>query len=99
MFRLFKPLLLASVVAGGLVFSDARPASADEYWNSYWSWYDNSYRPYYYRRHRNYYRDYDYDDYRRHRSYYRRPYDRRGYYYRRPSGGSIQLGPLQLNWR
>jgi hypothetical protein len=25
------------------------PAQADDYWDGYWGWYDNTYRPYYYR--------------------------------------------------
>jgi hypothetical protein len=24
------------------------PVQADDYWNGYWGWYDNTYRPYYY---------------------------------------------------
>ncbi len=97
MFRLLKPCVIAGLLAGGLMFTDVRPAEADEYWESYWSWYDGTYRPYYYRHHRQYDRDYDWDDHRHYRSY-REPYDGR-HYHGRPSGGSIRLGPLQLNWR
>jgi hypothetical protein len=35
---------------GTLALSSVPQASqADDYWDGYWSWYDGSYRPYYYR--------------------------------------------------
>lgn len=97
MYRLAKPLLLASIVAGGLMLGGVQQASADDYWQSYWTWYDGTYRPYYHRHYRQQYRDYDYDHDYRHRSYYQRPPYR--HYDDRPSGGGLHLGPLHLHWR
>ena len=47
--------LLASAALGlaALVVSPA-PAQADDYWDGYWGWYDNTYRPYYYRQYSRY---------------------------------------------
>jgi hypothetical protein len=46
--RLLMTLLLGTVL--GLSFVVPAPAGAqDDYWNNHWSWYDNTYRPYYYR--------------------------------------------------
>ena len=98
MYRLAKPLLLASIVAGGLMLGDVKQASADDYWQSYWSWYDGTYRPYYHRHYRQHYRGYDdHDDHNDYRYYQRRPYYR--HHDDRPSGGGVHLGPLHIHWR
>jgi hypothetical protein len=48
MSRLIRGLLLATVAAVPLAVQ--QPAAAqDDYWTSHWNWYDNTYRPYYYR--------------------------------------------------
>jgi hypothetical protein len=44
---LITTLLLGSVLSLAFVFP--APAQADDYWDNHWSWYDNTYRPYYYR--------------------------------------------------
>ncbi len=94
MYRLFRPLLLGCVVAGGLMLGGVQQATADDYWQSYWTWYDGTYRPYYHRYYRQQY--YDHDVY-RHRSYYQRsPYGRP---YDRGPGGGVHLGPLHIHWR
>jgi hypothetical protein len=45
---LFVTLLVGMVL--GLSLIAPAPASAqDDYWTNHWNWYDNTYRPYYYR--------------------------------------------------
>lgn len=93
----FVKTTLWSLLAG-LMLSIAPATEApaqDRYWNQYWGWYDNDYRPYQYRnyyRNRDRYRDDRYYD----RGYYRSP-TRERYYYRQPQG-QIRVGPFGLNW-
>jgi hypothetical protein len=46
--------LFVGAVVGGAYFLPSTPAKADDYWANHWNWYDNTYRPYYYRNY-NYY--------------------------------------------
>jgi len=39
--------LLSVVVGASLLALVPASTDADDYWNSYWGWYDNTYRPYY----------------------------------------------------
>ena len=41
--------LLATALGLSLLAIGPQPAQADDYWDGYWGWYDNTYRPYYYR--------------------------------------------------
>ena len=74
-------LLLGAVMGLPLVMP-APVAADDDYWDNHWSWYDNTYRPYYYRGGRNsYYRpqysnNYGYGGY---NSYYGPGYNNSGY--------------------
>ena len=47
MSKLIRVLLLAAAIVVPLVAVGV--ASADDYWTNHWNWYDNTYRPYYYR--------------------------------------------------
>jgi hypothetical protein len=50
MTALLRSLLLGAVAWFGLMAVTPAPqAQADEYWDGYWGWYDNTYRPYTYR--------------------------------------------------
>lgn len=92
-------LLLAIPVSGMTSTAEAAPRDWDhhhrdhnDYWNRHWQWYNRSYRPYYNRQYQRYYvpgRTYYYTN---PGSYYYSPYHR-------PSGGSINVGPLHLHWR
>jgi|SRR4051794_29002895 len=45
---LITPLLAGALLALSMIVP--APVSAqDDYWTSHWNWYDNTYRPYYYR--------------------------------------------------
>jgi hypothetical protein len=44
---MIKALLLGTVLS--LSFAFPGKSKEDDYWNNHWSWYDNTYRPYYYR--------------------------------------------------
>jgi hypothetical protein len=46
---LLRTLFVAAVVGLSLLSPAPRSAQADDYWTSHWNWYDNTYRPYYYR--------------------------------------------------
>jgi hypothetical protein len=46
--QFLKIALLLAVIGGGLAVTPAA-SQAQDYWNSYWGWYDNTYRPYYHR--------------------------------------------------
>lgn len=108
MFRYFRVPLIAIAAVVALATFEPATTQADVYWDGYWGWYNNDYRPYYHRRHyRNYYDDsnynryyrgYDYEPY-----YYGRPDYDRGYYYNRHSlrgrHNSIDVGPLHIDWR
>jgi len=45
--RFLFGLLITSAVGVGSFALAPSTAKADDYWNSYWSWNDNAYRPYY----------------------------------------------------
>jgi hypothetical protein len=50
MTALLRSLLLGALVWIGLfAILPAPQAQADDYWDGYWGWYDNTYRPYTYR--------------------------------------------------
>jgi hypothetical protein len=96
--RILILALLLAVIGGGLTFAPA--SHAQDYWNNYWGWYDNTYRPYYHRYTYRPYADYGYlqpsyggyYDY----GYAPRYYDYGGY---RPYGGQVQVGPFSFGWR
>lgn len=50
--RLLRTFLVAAVIGCSLLSPGSQSAQADDYWANHWNWYDNTYRPYYYR---NYY--------------------------------------------
>jgi len=79
-----RALLLTGAMAVAAFIALAGQASADDYWNRHWHWYDNNYSPYY---HGNYLRSGRYDDGRLNngRVYqYQQPYytTQPNYYYR-----------------
>jgi len=41
--------LVGSVLALMLALTPSPAAGQDNYWTNHWNWYDNTYRPYYYR--------------------------------------------------
>ena len=98
--RYLRIVLMLVVLGGALAFSPAASEGQD-YWNSYWGWYDRSYRPYYNRRYR-----YDYG-YRGYPRYYSYPYYGGGYRYGYPYYGGyygyypnqVQIGPFGIGWR
>ena len=84
--RSLKAILLATVV-GASLFCIASPAEArNRYWKRHWGWYNNTYRPYYYRNYGYGYRpgNYGYG--------YSRPYGYYGNYYGRNRIGVGGLG-------
>jgi hypothetical protein len=113
MTRYVLVFVFLAMIAGAFAAAP-QPAQADDYWNNYWGWYDNSYRPFYSRSNRYDYRpygsyyggyysgqpNYGYDNY-----YYRNAPD----YYYSPNygygsgygygGGQVQVGPLRFGWR
>jgi hypothetical protein len=96
--RLIGKLMLGLMLGASLWSFSAAPAKADDYWNRHWGWYDNSYRPYYYR-HRYAPPAYGYG-YQYGPTYYGPGpgrYRQRTYYYSRP-GGAVQIGPLNFGW-
>ncbi|MHB0958548.1 MAG: hypothetical protein ACYC6N_08785 [Pirellulaceae bacterium] len=104
MSRILKTILWSGLAALSLtIVTPVDSQAADRYWQNYWRWYDNDYRPYY---HRYNARRFDYDrDYRPDwdRGYYGNPRTARQYRYRPdyqyqvPRGG-VDIGPLQLWW-
>lgn len=94
---LFGKLLLGAVLATSLWTASPTPAKADDYWNRHWGWYDNTYRPYYYRqRYRGPAYGYGYQygpAYGPAPGYYYGP--RTNYY--GPSAG-VRVGPLHFGW-
>ena len=103
----FRILMLSLLVGTSLAVVGPSSAKADEYWDGYWGWYDNTYRPYTYRQYNYYPRDYyyggPYSGYGR--SYYSYPPARYyggpnvGVYDYAPRGGSVQVGPMRFGWR
>jgi len=49
-----RTLIAAAVLGLAMLVLSPAPAQADEYWDGYWGWYDNTYRPYYYRQYSRY---------------------------------------------
>ncbi|MGQ0634147.1 MAG: hypothetical protein ACT4QC_06040 [Planctomycetaceae bacterium] len=100
--KLLRTLVLGTVCGGSLLLATPEPARADRYWRNHWSWYDNTYRPYYQRRYYGspYYRGYYYNPPSAYYGspYYGNPYYGNHYYYGPPSGGGVQIGPLQFGW-
>ena len=107
-----KKLLLSVVLGASLTAIAPTSVKADDYWDGYWNWYDNSYRPYYYRQQRYpndyYYSNRYYDGYYGD-GYYGNRYSPRTRYYGTPNygyqqqyyggGNSVQVGPLRFGWR
>jgi hypothetical protein len=99
--RLLLNLAIAASLGIGSIMLMPSSVKADDYWDGYWSWYDGSYRPYYYRR--SYgpsYGYYPYDGYygrRYYGNYYGTP--RFGYRDFRGGGGQVRVGPLRFGWR
>jgi hypothetical protein len=100
--RIIYTLVITACLAAGWGSVAPPAAQADDYWDGYWSWYDGSYRPYYYRQ-RYYGPSYGSNPY---GSYYGSPYY--GNYYGTPrigyqdfpgSGGAVRVGPLRFGWR
>jgi hypothetical protein len=103
-------LTLITTAVLGLTLAAPSPtkvAADDDYWDGYWSWYDNTYRPYYYRQYRGRPRWNDGTVYDR----WDGRYDGRYYYpstryygtprfgYREvPGGGQVRVGPLRFGW-
>jgi len=90
--------LLAAAIVGSLLSVAPAPVQADDYWNGYWGWYDNTYTPGYgrYYSSRPYYGG----------AYYSQPYD--GSYYGVPGAGvqvygagrgAVNVGPVRFGWR
>jgi hypothetical protein len=107
---LFRTLLVSTLLGLSLVALSPSSSQADDYWDGYWGWYDNTYRPYYYRQY--YYAPrYDYygPAYPSYGYYDRYPgYRYRGNYYGTPNfgyrdfgggGGQVRVGPLRFGWR
>lgn len=108
-----RTLLLSAVVAISLVAVAPSNVRGDDYWNGYWSWYDNTYRPYYYRQY--YYgpgygvRSYSYYGPGYYGNYYAPGYSPYyGPYYGTPrfgyapgsyGGGAVRVGPMRFGWR
>lgn len=44
-----RNVVIAAVLGTSFLAFAPAPAQADDYWDGYWGWYDNTYRPYYYR--------------------------------------------------
>jgi hypothetical protein len=104
-----RKIMLMCVLGVAAFIASPTTTVADDYWDSYWSWYDGTYRPYYYRQN-------TYPDYRGYRyyddgGYYAYPRSR---YYGTPNygyrdygrgrnymgqRGSVQVGPLRFGWR
>lgn len=80
MFKLMRSLLLTGTVLATAGFALPDTTHAQDYWDGYWGWYDNTYRPYTNR----YYRGYNRRPYRNfNRGYYNRGYNwDNDYYYR-----------------
>jgi hypothetical protein len=102
-----------SCLATLALVSAPQTTQADDYWDGYWSWYDGSYRPYYYRqgyyapRYSYGYPGYGYG-YPRDGYYYGGPRYYGGNYYGTPNvgyrefrggGGQVRVGPLRFGWR
>jgi hypothetical protein len=111
MHKLSCSLLLVSIMGIACLAIAPQPAQAQDYWTNHWAWYDNVYRPYYYR---SYYSSpgfysgpsYSYGPgYAYGPGYYGTPY--RSYYgapgvgYGRMYGGrqAVNVGPLTFGWR
>jgi len=94
-------LAIAACLGAGWVGITPATAQADDYWDGYWSWYDGSYRPYYYRqRYYEPYGYYPYDGYYSPRSYGNYYGTQRfGYRDYQGSGGQVRVGPLRFGWR
>lgn len=103
-----KRTLLIGCTAAMLHFAmPAEEVQAQNYWNNYWGWHNNTYRPYYrqrygYGNYNNYnrgwssgYRGYSYPNY-GYGSGYGGYGGYGGGYYR---GNSVQVGPLRFFWR
>jgi hypothetical protein len=109
-------LTLATAVTLGAMSLTLSPAkaAADEYWDGYWGWYDNTYSPYYTRRY--YSEPYSYGPYNYGPSYGSYPggayYSGRPRYYGGdyygtpnfgyrdyPGAGQVRVGPLRFGWR
>jgi hypothetical protein len=96
-----RNLFLGVVLAIPLSIAGTSSVKADDYWDGYWSWYDNTYRPYYYRQYRSpdmYYdgRYYDGRYYYPQTRYYGTP--RFGYRENYPGRGEVRVGPLRFGW-
>lgn len=111
MYGWIKTLLMAAVVCATVQFAAPEVEAASQYWDGYWSWYDNDYRSYYNQRYRT--RSYPYQHYNRYnngrdyRAYYRDGYNTYDGYGRGNIGrhttpyphNSAQIGPLHFDWR
>lgn len=116
MLSLLRSVLIIAVLGAGASVFAPEPGQADDgYWKNYWRWYDNDYRPHYYRQ----YRDYGYrnDPYYGNRfgdspstyGYYGDRYDRNRYYDRdrydrdyyrdRDRRNSVNINGLRFEWR
>lgn len=100
--------LLAAAIVGPLLSVAPAPVQADDYWNGYWGWYDNTYAPgygRYYTYSRPYYGGTYYSS-----PYYSSPYYSAPYYgpsyYGVPGAGvqvygrraAVNVGPVRFGW-
>jgi hypothetical protein len=113
--RILRSLLLASVAAVSLGAIAPAPVQAQDYWSNHWNWYDNTYRPYYYRSYYSnpgYYSAPGYSNYGpgyspgyygqgTYGTPYRNYYGTGGVGYGRTYGGgqAINVGPMTFGWR
>jgi len=104
--------LLAAAIVGSLLSFAPAPVQADDYWNGYWGWYDNTYTPSYGRYYSSrpvyggaYYSQPYYGGAYYSQPYYSQPYY--GNYYGVPGAGvqvygtgrAVNVGPVRFGWR
>jgi hypothetical protein len=104
--------LLAAAIVGSLLSIAPAPVQADDYWNGYWGWYDNTYTPGYGRYYSSrpvyggaYYSQPYYGGAYYSQPYYSQPYY--GNYYGVPGAGvqvygvgrAVNVGPVRFGWR
>jgi hypothetical protein len=108
-----KSLIFLALCGGAWNLLPAREAQADDYWDGYWQWYDQSYRPYQQRVYSSY-PAYGYGTpyyaptygygYGAPRVYYQGPrysgYSGPAFGYRSgPRGTAVRVGPVRFGWR
>ena len=102
MLRIAKGILWGAVAALCMtMFTPSESQAQYRYGPRYGRWYDNGYRPYYYRNYGTYYYPYNFYYYnyppRPWGTYYQYGYPYRYYGYRGP-GGRVSVGPVDVWW-